>query len=180
LEYQRHLQQTQGQNNVRTLLDAAQIPCDNQVRNLLDPRMPNALDAVFLEVLEGLIEQRWLANCRVLEDQLLLALDGTTYFSSKTLPCPNCLTRQTAKGQPFYSHPAITPVIVTPGCAEVIALPPEFIMPQDGHDKQDCERAAGKRWLSKHAKQVAPHGIPLLGDDLYRNQPFCELVLQHG
>jgi hypothetical protein len=27
---------------------------------------------------------------------------------------------------------------------------------------------------------VAPHGVTILGDDLYSNQPFCELVLQHG
>ena len=52
-------------------------------------------------------------------------------------------------------------------------------MPQDGHAKQDCERAAGKRWLSKHAAEVASHGATLLGDDLYSNQPFCALVVQH-
>ncbi len=53
-------------------------------------------------------------------------------------------------------------------------------MPQDGHDKQDCERAAGKRWLTKHAPQVAPQGVTLLGDDLYSNQPLCALALQEG
>lgn len=52
-------------------------------------------------------------------------------------------------------------------------------MPQEGHTKQDCEQAAGKCWLSTHAAQVAPHGVPLLGDDLYSGQPFCALVLQH-
>src|SRR5260370_35617581 len=52
-------------------------------------------------------------------------------------------------------------------------------MPQDGHAKQDCERAAGKRWLAKHAEQIAPHGVTLLGDDLYSNQPFCTLVLHN-
>ena len=53
-------------------------------------------------------------------------------------------------------------------------------MPQDGQAKQDCERAAGKRWLRKHAAQVAPHGVTLLGDDLYSNQPLCALALQEG
>ena len=53
-------------------------------------------------------------------------------------------------------------------------------MPQDGHSTQDCERAAGKRWLTKHAEQVAPHGVTCLGDDLYSNHPFCALVLRHG
>ncbi len=59
-------------------------------------------------------------------------------------------------------------------------MPPEYIRPQDGHAKQDCERAAGKRWRAKHAARVAPHNGTFLGDDLYSNQPFCALVLHHG
>jgi hypothetical protein len=109
-----------------------------------------------------------------------VALDGTSYFSSQAIHCPNCLRRQRSNGHTLYDHAAITPGLVCPGQAQVIALPPEYIMPQDGHDKQDCERTAGKRWLAKHTKQVAPHGVTLLGDDLYSNQPFCALVLPHG
>src|SRR6266705_5106952 len=179
LEYQRRLQHTKGHNNAHTLLDVEQIPCDNQVRTLLDPIAPSHLDAVFLEVFEGLEQHRMLAHFRGLGDQLFVALDGTNYFSSPVIHCHNCRTRRLSNGQTLYYHAAITPVIVCPGHAQVIALPPEYIMPQDGHIKQDCERAAGKRWLAKHAKQVAPHGVTLLGDDLYSNQPFCKLVLQH-
>jgi len=134
---------------------------------------------VFIEVFENLEQHRMLAPFRGLGGQLFVALDGTNYFSSQAIHCPNCLTRQLSNGHTLYYHAAITPVIVCPGHAQVIALPPEYIMPQDGHVKQDCERAAGKRWLAKHAEQVAPHGITLLGDDLYSNQPFCALVLQH-
>jgi len=180
LEYQRHLQQTKGQNNACTLFGVETIPCNNQIRNLLDPLMPHHLDGVYLKVFDSLEQHGSFANFRGLADQLLLALDGTQYFSSKTIHCPHCLRRQTAKGQTLYYHTAITPVIVCPGRPEVIALPPEFIMPQDGHEKQDCERVAGKRWIAKHAKQVAPYGVTLLGDDLYSNQPLCKLALEHG
>jgi len=180
LEYQRHLQQAKGHNNACTLFGVAQIPCNNQIRNLLDPLMPGTLDGVYLEVFEGLEHHGSLANFRVFSDQLLMAMDGTQYFSSNAIHCQHCLRRQTSNGQTLYYHTAITPVIVCPGRSEVIALPPEFLMPQDGHDKQDCERVAGKRWIDKHAKHVAPHGVTLLGDDLYSNQPFCELALQHG
>ena len=31
-------------------------------------------------------------------------------------------------------------------------MPTEFITPQDGHEKQDSEHAATKRWLKEHAK----------------------------
>ena len=179
LDYQRTLQQTKGQNNVHTLLGVEQIPCDNQIRKLLDPIAPSGLDPVFLDIFECLEQHRMLAHFRDLDNQLLVALDGTNYFSSQTIHCHNCLTRQLTNGHTLYYHAAITPVIVCPGQSQVIALPPEYIMPQDGHAKQDCERAAGKRWLAKHAARVAPHGITFLGDDLYSNQPFCALVLHN-
>jgi hypothetical protein len=179
LDYQRTLQQTKGQNNVHTLFGVEQIPCDNQIRTLLDPLSPSALDAVFVEVFKRLEQHRLLAHFRRLGNQLLVALDGTNYFSSNAIHCHNCLTRQLTNGQSLYYHAALTPVIVCPGHPQVIALPPEYIMPQDGQAKQDCERAAAKRWLTKHAAQVAPHGVTFLGDDLYSNQPFCALVLHH-
>jgi hypothetical protein len=156
LDYQRTLQQTKGQNNAYTLMGVEQIPCDNQVRTLLDPIAPSHFDLVFVEVFERLEQHRRLAHFRVLGDQLLVAMDGTNYFSSKTIHCHNCLTRQLSNGQTLYYHSAITPVIVCPGQAQVIALPPEYIMPQDGHAKQDCERAAGTRWIRKHAAHVEP------------------------
>jgi hypothetical protein len=134
---------------------------------------------VFVAVFERLEQPRMLTHFRVFGAQLLVALDGTTYFSSKAMHCPNCLTRQLTNGQTPYDHTAIPPVIVCPGQSQVFALPPESIMPQDGQAKQDGERAAGKRWLKKHAASIAPHGLTFLGDELSSNQPCCALVLPH-
>ena len=50
------------------------------------------------------------------------------------------------------------------------------IKPQDGHEKQDCEIEAGKRWLLTHGKYYAGYNTTLLGDDLYSRQPFCQAV----
>lgn len=71
----------------------------------------------------------------------------------------------------------VTAVLVKPGCPHVIDLPPEFIVPQDGHAKQDSEHAAFKRWLATHASHYAKHGVSVLGDDLYSYQPICSAVL---
>jgi hypothetical protein len=81
-------------------------------------------------------------------------------LSSTAIRCPNCLTRQLANGQTLDDHPAITPVVVSPGHAQVIALPPADIMPQDGHDKQDGEQAAGQRWLRQYGATLAPYHVP--------------------
>ena len=177
LEYQRRLQHTKGRDNAQTLFRVDQIPCDNQIRTLLDPIAPSFFAPIFIEVFERLAASPLLDTFRVLEDQLLVALDGTTYFSSQAIHCPHCLTRQLSNGHTLYYHPAITPVAVCPGRSQVIALPPEYIMPQDGHDKQDCEQGAGKRWIRKHAEAVAPSQVTLRGDDLYSKQPFCALAL---
>ena len=40
-------------------------------------------------------------------------------------------------------------------------LEPEFIVPQDGHDKQDCESRAARRWLAGMAGVCPPRpGLP--------------------
>jgi hypothetical protein len=180
LEYQRRLQENKGGNNAHTLCGVTKIPCDNHIRTLLDPIAPSYFDPVFVEVFARLAQHHLFDSFRGLGDQLLVALDGTTYFSSQALQCPNCLTRQLSNGHTLYYHPAITPVVVCPGRSQVIALPPEYIMPQDGHDKQDCEQVASKRWIRKHAEAFAPHQVTLLGDDLYSKQPFCALALDQG
>jgi hypothetical protein len=48
-------------------------------------------------------------------------------------------------------HTLLAATAVAPGHAKVVALFPEFIAPQDGAEKQDCERNAAKRWHSSHA-----------------------------
>ena len=57
--------------------------------------------------------------------------------------------------------------LVAPGHDKVIPLEPEFIVPQDGAEKQDCENMAAKRWLAAHAPRYAALDPVYLGDDLF-------------
>jgi hypothetical protein len=74
----------------------------------------------------------------------------------------------------------VTPTIVAPGKNKVISLMPEFITPQDGDKKQDCELKASKRWLVRDALKYIHEGITTLGDDLYAHEPFCLELLDKG
>lgn len=179
LAYQRSMEASKGRNNAQSLFGVGRVPCDNQIRALLDPLEPGLLDEVFFEILAAVDQVERLADFRMLGQQWLVSLDGTGYFASKTIHCPNCLQRTTNDGQTLYYHSAILPVIVKPGSSQVLSLPPEFIQPQDGDQKQDCERKAAKRWLDRHADRFAPNSVTLLGDDLYSNQPLCQLALDH-
>jgi hypothetical protein len=97
------------------------------------------------------------------------------YFSSHQIHCPNC-THQEHDGQLSYHHSAIAPVLVAPGAPQVFTLEPEFIQPQDGSEKQDCELNATKRWLKRNGARLPVGRTTFLADDLYCKQPFCELV----
>ena len=68
-------------------------------------------------------------------------------------------------------------MIVGPGQPYAIPLRPEFIIPQDGDSKQDCEIKAGKRWLDKNGAFYNTGNDTILGDDLYAHQPFVRRVL---
>jgi len=178
LAYQRTMQQAKGRSNAESLFGMGAIPCDNQIRTLLDPVAPAELFPVFAGVYDALDGAGQVSPWRVFADQLLIALDGTDYFASQEIHCARCSQRTHVNGQVTYFHQAITPVIVAPGRHEVIPLEPEFITPQDGHAKQDCEQVAAKRWIERQAGRYLQ--ATLLGDDLYCKQPFCDLVLHHG
>ena len=70
--------------------------------------------------------------------------------------------------------------VVAPGRAQSLPLPPEFVRPQDGAAKQDCERQAVKRWLARHGPRCAALRPVYLGDDLYACQPVCRAMLDAG
>ena len=74
----------------------------------------------------------------------------------------------------------LSATLVAPGHDKVIPLEPEFIVPQAGADKQDCENMAAKRWLATHGRRYADLGAVFLGDDLFSRQPFCQAVLDAG
>lgn len=50
LAYQRTMKQSKGRSNAETLFEIDQIPCDNQIRALLDPLSPRHLFGVFDQV----------------------------------------------------------------------------------------------------------------------------------
>jgi len=180
LEYQRHLQTRHGQDNAQSLFGLTNIPSVEQIRNILDLLPAKSLSSVFSSNYQHLEDQGYLRGFEVLGKHLLVTLDGTEYYSSHQVSCPCCSIRRHRNGQVTYSHKAILPVIVSPSQSSVISLPPEFIHPQDGHDKQDCEQAAAKRWITAHGQMFAHRDVILLGDDLYSRLPMCETVLAQG
>jgi hypothetical protein len=182
LSFQQNMESARGRNNARSLFQVERIPSDNHIRQTLDPIAPSHLFSLFDDLQRAFEQTGVLAAMRAVENTRLIALDATWYFSSqsKNIHCPRCSCLRHADGQVTHFHSAITPVIVSPGHKQVVSLRPEFITPQDGAVKQDCEINAAKRWLAAHAGRYTTGNDTLLGDDLYAHQPFCRQVLRHG
>lgn len=182
LSFQQNMEKAHGRNNARSLFRVERIPCDNHIRQTLDPVEASELFGLFDDLHRALAETGLLEAMRAAQNTRLIALDATWYFSSQSenIHCENCSCIQHASGQSTHYHSAITPVIVSPGHSQVVPLRPEFIRPQDGQKKQDCEITAAKRWLAAHAEGYSTGNDTLLGDDLYAHQPFCRQVLLHN
>jgi hypothetical protein len=176
LAHQQDMKRRKGRSNAESLFEMGKIPSDNQIRSLLDPVAPTHVYPVFREVYHGLEQAKVLEGMRSHAHCLPVAIDGTEYFSSKKIHCDHCSQRELNNGKTNYFHRVITPVIVQPGNEHVIALEPEFITPQDGKEKQDCEIEAGKRWVGKHGDFYAKQRVTILGDDLFSRQPFCQAL----
>ena len=153
-----------------------EIPSDPQIRNLLDPLSGKYFQEDFWFLLDEMREQQRLRQFWTDLNTYAIALDGVSFFSSEKISCAKCLKRTDRSGVEHFYHSAITPVLVKPGQSQVLPLPPEFIVPQDGSEKQDCERVAAKRWLLQHHRHFDDYAITYLGDDLYANQPLCQLI----
>jgi hypothetical protein len=178
LAHQRLLQSKKGRSNARSLFQVEQLPSDPQIRNLVDPLSNEYFQEDFWFLLDELKEQQRLLQFRNDLNTYAIVLDGVNFFSSEKISCAKCLKREDRSGMEHFYHSAITPVFVKPGQAQVLPLPPEFIVPQDGHEKQDCERVAAKRWLAQHHRHFSDHSVTYLGDDLYANQPLCQLIAE--
>jgi hypothetical protein len=178
LAFQRRMQGQHGRNNAGTVFGVAHIPSDPEIRNLLDRVAPEDLREPFWTIFDVVDDAGYLADY-LYAGTMLLSFDGTGYFSSTAIHCSNCTTAvhgDTTR----YTHSVVLPVLVRPGKAEVLMLEPEFISPQDGAVKQDCERNAATRWIKRNAPHFAGRRVTILADDLHCDQPFCQLLVDHG
>lgn len=136
--------------NLHSIFKIGCVPCDTQMRAILDEQSPEALrpayNRIFLQAQRG----KALDPMRFLEGYYLLNLDGTGYYFSEKVGSDACLQKKDKKtGKVMYYQQMLGAAIVHPDFKEVIPLPPEMIVKQDGQSKNDCERNAAKRFFKK-------------------------------
>ena len=167
-------------NNLKSIYHIGVVPCDTQMRVILDEVDTAEVAPVFADIFRRAQRGKVLEKLVFMDNCYLLSLDGTQYFSSKTIHCSLCLEKVNSKtGEITYSHQMLGAAIVHPDCHEVLPVCPEPIEKQDGETKNDCERNAAKRFLARF-RATHPHlGVIVIEDGLSSNAPHIRELLRH-
>ena len=93
------MDKAKGKSNAQSLFKIEKIPCDNRIREMLDPVAPQELFPVFGHVYQAFKDQGVLNAFKGVHTTTLIALDGTWYFSSEKIHCTNCSHIEHKNGQ---------------------------------------------------------------------------------
>ena len=166
--------------NLTALFGLQDIPCDTQMRTILDDVDPGHFRPAFTSVFRQLQRGKVLESFVFWRDHYLLVSDGTSYFASDKVHCPNCLDKKSRNGVVSYYHQMLGMAIVHPDHKVVLPLCPEPIVKQDGSNKNDGEPSATRRAL-QHFRREHPHLKAIIVEDaLSAHGPHIEDLRQHN
>ncbi|MCA1607281.1 MAG: transposase, partial [Acidobacteria bacterium] len=156
------------------------IPCDNQMRGILDPLDPTPLRALYSALFHRLRCAGVVRQYQYWHDFVIVSVDGVEHFSSTTVHCAGCTTRTHRNGVVSYHHAALAAVMLHPDYREVFPLEFEPIVRQDGARKNDCERNASKRLGAALYERYPDLPILLVEDALHANAPHLRQITGYG
>ena len=157
--------------NMRTVYGLTNIPCDSQMRTILDDVELASLRKVFRSVFREVQRGKKLESMTVIDGHYLISGDGTGFYSSAKVASPYCLKKTHHNGKTMYYQQMYAAALVKPGHREVLPFFPEMIIRQDGEDKGDCERNAARRFY-EHLRREHPHLKAIVTEDaLSSNAP---------
>lgn len=163
-------------SNLKSIFGIDRVPTDSQLREILDSVEPSSLRPCFTDIFRDLQRGKALDAYRFIDDHYLLSFDGSEFFNSKKINCPNCQEKHHKNGTVTYAHQMLSAVIVHPDLAEVIPVMPEPINKQDGQQKNDCELNGAKRFFPVF-RQEHPHlKVIAVGDGPNSNAPLIRLL----
>ena len=166
--------------NLKTIYKIDAVPCDTQMRTILDGVDPSDIEPLFSDIFRQLQRGKALRDMVFMDGCYLLSVDGTGYFSSNTVHCGSCSVKTNSRtGEITYYHQMLGAAIVHPDHREVIPLAPEPIIKQDGETKNDCECNASKRFFDKLRKVHPRLRLIVTEDALSSNAPHIHELEKH-
>ena len=157
--------------NLHTVYGIRQIPCDSQMRTILDELDPATLRLVFRSIFRHLQRGKNLEGMTFLDGYYLLSGDGSGFYSSSRVSSEYCMRKVTRKGKTKYYQQMYAAAFVHPDHKEVVPVFPEMITRQDGSNKNDCERNASRRFWQEFRREHPHLKVISLEDGLSSNGP---------
>ena len=164
-------QERASEPSIKRLFGIDAIPSDTSMREILDGIDISSLNEAFADIFHELQRGNVLREFAFHNNHYLLAIDGTGYFCSTKIHCPDCLEHKTRGGVTQYVHQAVAAVLVHPDQKIVIPLAIEPIVKQDGETKNDCERNATRRLLKRIRVLYPQLKLIVVEDGLASNAP---------
>jgi hypothetical protein len=172
-------QRRNDEANLKSLFGIQHVPSDTQMRSILDDVDPQELRPAYTDVFRQLQRGKALEPFVFFQGHYLMALDGTSYFSSEKVHCPSCLEKKSRNGNVSYSHQMLGAALVHPDRKEVIPVCPEPIIKQDGDTKNDCERNASRRFFGHFRREHPKLPVIVVADALSANAPLIADLREH-
>ena len=180
LQFDKHRQEQEVKHNLAHLYGVDKAPCDTYLRERLDPVNPRRVETSFKTVLSALQSSHLLENYRFMDGYYLAASDGTGVFYSDKVHCQHCCVKHHRDGRVSYYHQLLAASIVHPDYKPVFPLGCESILNEDGTHKNDCERNAAKRLITKFRQQHPKLKLIVVEDALYANAPHIRQLRANG
>lgn len=164
-------QNKKDQPAIKKLYQLDKVPSDSTMREILDGAEIDQLNEAFADVFYELQRGGVLKQFVFDDGHYLVAVDGTEYFCSDTVHCPQCMQRKVSDDKTQYYHQAVVATLVHPDLSTVFTLAVEPIVKQDGETKNDCERNANRRLLTRFRQLHPQLKVIVVEDGLASNAP---------
>ena len=168
-------------DNLSSVYNIKQACSDTQMRRLLDPIEGRVIHQRLVDIVNVHAQRSGvLKQFCVFTDRLAVSLDGVEHFRSSKVKCDHCLSKQ-SKGQPRqYYHQMLCGSLVHPDHRQVLPVVAEPIIRQDGERKNDCERNAAQRVITRLGADYGDHKLLVLADGLYSCGPVIKALREGG
>ena len=170
-----------GDPNLKRVYGIDHVPCDTQLREILDRVDPSLLRPAFKGIFSQLQRGKALEQMRFLGRYYLISSDGTGFYYSLKVGNEACLRKKHGENkEKAYHQQLYGACVVHPDFCEVIPFCPEPIVKQDGTSKNDCERLAARRFMGNLRKDHPHLPAVIVEDALHSNAPHIRDLKAHN
>jgi hypothetical protein len=154
-------------------------PHMDTVNAVLEKIPPEQFSQILYHLVNILLQKRVMHKFKLMDQYFIVAIDGTGIFTFDNEPYGGCPYKTSKKGKVTYSQSIVEAKII---CANglSVSIGTEWILNEDGANKQDCEYKATLRLLEKLKKQYPRLPMCMVMDGLFLKYPIQNQIRQYN